>query len=428
MSNKIRLISINFPFKDQGVVCEDTLATERALFDFDVVVIRPQKFGHTASYETYEKLKSLMGAKKVELSRLFAQGGVLAIFLDVADTYTIDTGGYGYGTRYSVNNYEFLDDGFVDCLRSGSGKQISYTDAGEPFVNVLKKSIVAWTAYVASTPRPPLRELKFFAMAGARAAVAGKMPFGEGHLVLLPNLAHLEEALFLNAWAEYRYKRQGTKPPDWVKQVFLPGIAAVESKIASIDNEISKLQAAKQEEQQGLNARSEYKKLLYEKGKTQLEPAARRALDDLELGATPGELITGTNYEIDGRTSKGSVPGIVEVKGSKKQIALDEFSPFVVKILADHEATDVMSKGILVGNGLCEAKPETRLGDTVFSKHVVDGAKRNSVALINSVELYWLCCTLLDGGKVDTNAVREEILSASGYIDLKPFCGESPWR
>jgi hypothetical protein len=411
-------------------VQEGTLATEKAFFDFDVVVIRPQPITlPQGDYTVYQQLYGLMAMKRLELDRLFEQGGVLVVILDLPYTYHARVGArYAGGTVYSVDNYAFLDPYFAQCLRAGSGEQVSYSEPEEPFVQVLKNSTVAWTAYVASTPEPPLDNLRFFASVGARTAVAGQMPYGEGHLVLLPNLKRLDEALFLEACAEYRYKRRGSTPPDWVKHVYLPGLSHIESEIAKIDEEISNLRERRRRAERRLERRSAYLKLLYEKGKAQLEPAVQLALNDLGFGATPGDVIKGTNYEIDGRTATGSSPGIVEVKGSKRQIALDEFSPFVLKILADHQATDVVSKGVLVGNGLCETLPEGRLGDAVFSPHVVDGAKRNSVALINSVELYWVCCTLLDGGALDSEAVREAVLTGSGYVDLKPFCGKAPWR
>ena len=85
------------------------------------------------------------------------------------------------------------------------------------------------------------------------------------------------------------------------------------------------------------------------------------------------------------------------------------------------------SKGILVGNGMCETEPTQRIGDSVFTPHVLDGARINSVALINSVELYWLSCAVLRGDPVDKNAVREAILTGIGYVDLKPFSGPSPF-
>ena len=164
-----------------------------------------------------------------------------------------------------------------------------------------------------------------------------------------------------------------------------------------------------------------------ENGKTQLEPIVRRALDDLEFGTSPGEVIPGTIHEIDGRTSKGFRAGIVEAKGSKNQIAQSEFSSFVTKILADADVKKKYSKGMFVGNGMCQNEPGKRLGEAVFSPHVLDGAKLNSVALVNSVELYWLCCALLRGDLVDKSKVREAILATNGYVDLKPFSGESPF-
>jgi hypothetical protein len=294
-------------------------------------------------------------------------------------------------------------------------------------VNVLKKSTVAWTAYLTTLPDSPLKALKFFAHAGVAGAVAGKMPYKEGHVILLPNIAQLDEESFLDACAEYRFKRQGSTPPKWIEQISLPGVPPIESEIAKLAKQIADLQKAKQIRERELDDRFAYRKLLYEKGKTQLEPIVLRALDDLEFGTSPGEVIEGTNYEIDGRTTNGSTPGIVETKGSKNQISQSEFSPLVTKVLADAEVTKAFSKAILVGNGLCETEPGSRLGDKVFSSHVLAGAKLNSVALINSVELYWLCCALLRGDKVDKAAVREAILTGKGYVDLKPFSGTSPF-
>lgn len=249
------------------------------------------------------------------------------------------------------------------------------------------------------------------------------MPYKEGHIILLPNVTRLDEEAFFEACAEYRFKRQGSRPPEWTERVFLPGIPPLEATIAELDEQIADLQKTKQLRERELEERCAYRKLLYEKGRTQLEPIVLRAFDDLEFSTSPSEIIKGTSYEIDGRTTKGSTPGIVETKGSKNQIVQSEFSPLVTKVLADAEVTKSFSKAILVGNGLCETEPGSRLGGKVFSPHVLAGARINSVALINSVELYWLCCALLRGDQVDKAAAREAILTGNGYVDLKPFSG-----
>lgn len=440
MSRQLRVISLGFPFVNESVV-HASLETDRALFDFDVVVIRPPQFTITTDCNleafkmlsgmsasgAYQHLESVMNTKKRELGAFFQQGGVLVVFLVPLDSYLIEQRRYGKVESSIIVNYDFLDRHLAQCLRKGTGSQITYSNVQEPFVNVLKKSTVAWTAYLTRLPDAPLNAIKFFAHAGAAGALAGKMPYQEGHLILLPNVAQLDEEAFLEACAEYRFKRQGSTPPKWVERISLPGVPPIQSEIAKLGEQIADLENAKQIRERELDDRFAYRKLLYEKGKTQLEPIVLRALDDLEFGTSPSEIIKGTNYEIDGRTTKGSTPGIVETKGSKNQIAQNEFAPLVIKLLADSDVSHSFSKGILVGNGRCETEAGTRLGDTVFTTHVLDGAKRNSVALINSVELYWLCCALLRGDNVDKNAVREAILTGNGYVDLKPFSGTSPF-
>jgi hypothetical protein len=390
-------------------------------------VIRPESFEsfEPENYAVHSVLESLNTKKREELDSLFTQGGVVVVFLDTPSYYSVSS---DFATIREVNNYGFLHNHFAACVNSAHGQQITYIDTNEPFVQVLNKSTVAWTAYMVACPAIyPFNDLKFFAKAGAAGFLAGKMPCKEGQLVLLPNVSELDEDSFLEVCREYRFQKQGTTPPDWTHSIFLPGLPPIESEIADVDQHISKLQEARSLLNQQLDERAAYRKLLYEKGMTQLEPIVRRALGDLEFGVSPGEIIQGTNFEIDGRTSTGSTPGIIEVKGSKNQIAFGEFSGLVTKLLADQQASGTASKGILVGNGFCETAPSSRLGHAVFTAHILEGAKKHSVALINSVELYWLCCSLLDGTTVDKNAVREAILTGNGYVDLKPFCGKSPF-
>jgi hypothetical protein len=425
MGKKLRVISIDFPFTESSVV-QSSLYDPTALFDFDVVVIRPSKLkAETWNDQTTARyLKGVMYQKKRELDLLFAQGGILVVFLDVP--YSYDFYGDGYrNSAFSVSNYEFLDLQFGSGLGRGSGTQVGYKTSDEPFVGVLRKSTVSWTSYLTQIPSS-FKDFKVFAQAGPAGALGGKMPRGEGHVIVLPNVSALDEAAFFEACAEYRFKRQGTTPPDWAGKILVPGLQSIETAIADLDKRIAELQSQRQLRSVELEETTAYRKLLYEKGKAQLEPTVLRALDHLDFGTSPNEVI-GKIHEIDGRTTKGSKAGIVEVKGSKNQITQSDFSPFVTKILADAEVSQKFSKGILVGNGLCETEPSKRLGDSVFSPYVLDGARINSVALINSVELYGLCRAMLRGDAIDKSVVRETILTGNGYVDLKPFCGQMPF-
>lgn len=215
--------------------------------------------------------------------------------------------------------------------------------------------------------------------------------------MFLPNFTKLDEQLFVEACREYRYEREGAPPPAWCKNISLPGVAEADEKVLEIDETLRKVEQARREAVSERDDLLAYKKLLYEKGKTQLEPIVRKALDRVGFKTTPGEVIPGPGFEVDGRTTGSSSPGILEIKGSKKQIALDEFSPFIPKILADLKSKGYQSKGILIGNGLCEALPKDRLGEKVFSPHVLEAAKTQSIALINSIELYCVVCGILAG-------------------------------
>jgi hypothetical protein len=194
-----------------------------------------------------------------------------------------------------------------------------------------------------------------------------------------------------------------------------------------LGSEIKALEKKREEKLADMNSLIGYKKLLFEKGKTQLEPIVIKVLNDLGFQASPGEIVAGTDFEIDGRTKIGSSPGILEIKGSKNLIGLDEIGAFPTKIIADLNASKFQSKGILVGNGLCLQPPQSRSGNAVFTSHVLDAAKTNSIALVNAFDLYGVLCGVLDGQIKNLDVIREGILTANGYADLLQFIPKSPF-
>jgi len=355
MAKELKILSINFPFRTAWVVHQPTLATQRALFDFDVVVIRPYLLLGVRAGGPYEierhsaffQAKSEMTDKIDDISRLLKQGGLLVVILDLQQELTFHTGRGSYvsgGTVYTTTNYDFLDDRFSLCVRNGTGNNVDIFGA-DPFSIVIGKSDVEWTAFIVARPPHPFADSVYFARNGAKSYIGGRVQLGAGNVVFLPNFKNLDEERFLEACREYRYEREGTPAPGWCKDVFLPGITKADEKIVGIDEKLREFEQSRREAIRERDDLLAYKKLLYEKGKTQLEPIVRRALDQIGFKTTPDETIPGTGFEIDGRTTIGSSPGILEIKGSKKQIGLDEFSPFIPKILEDLKAKGYQSKG-----------------------------------------------------------------------------------
>ena len=436
MAKILRVISINFPFKTPWVVQEPGLATDRALFDFDVVVIRPylligNRPAGQSNIESSEhsRARREVDGKDEDIVRLLRQGGLLVVILDSLQLMRYVSGRYSYtgGTIYTVTNYDFLGERFFSCVRNGTGSNLEILDNAEPFSVVIKTSSVQWSAFIAATPPDRFTSTKFFARNGAGSFIGGQVAFEPGNVVFLPNFKQLNEEQFFEACCEYRFKREGTPPPPWAEEVSLPGASDSDSKIAQIDERVREIEQLRLEairERDGLLA---FKKLLYEKGKTQLEPIVLRALDQLGFATTPSATIQDTGLEIDGRTTEGSQPGILEVKGSKKQISFDEFSSFVPKILADFQASGCASKAIFVGNGLCEVPPEERIGDKVFSPHVLQAAKSQSIVLVSSVELFAVMCGVLSGDITDFETIRETILTTNSFVNLMQFCRKSPF-
>jgi hypothetical protein len=427
MAKPIKVIAINFPFDDQSVNCNKDLQTASALFDFDVVVIRPFSLGDPRTrrnirWEEFVVAKSHVNSKNDDIQLLFKGGGVLVLILDVLQHWTCPTGG-----SHEVTNYDFFHDRLAELVGNGTGDRYTIVDPAEPFAKVLRSSEVRWTAYMKSLPRVPA-SWRIFATNIPGGIIGATLPIMQGHIILLPNFTRLNEQEFFDACREYKFRREGSPPPEWVKKAHLPGEAGAAQRVIEIEGEQKKLADARDVAANLRDALLEYKRLLFEKGRARLEPIVLRALDDLGFKSTPSEIIQGTQFEIDGRTTLGSKPGVVEVKGSKNQIGLDEISTFIPKLLANFKLKKAQSKGILVGNGLCEQPPAERLGDKVFSGHAIDAAKTSSVALVNSVELYWAACGVLSGEVSNCENLRELILGTNGYVDLKPFCGRSPFN
>jgi hypothetical protein len=223
----LRTISINFPFQSSSVVNEPNLSTRRALFDFDVVVVRPyplvgahgDRRPHRVEWREYTRLNNEIAGRTDDISRLLHEGGLLVVVLDALEIVQCHTGGYTGGTLYTATNYDFLDDHFFESVVNGSGDRVSCNPA-DPFSKVIKSSDIFWTAFIGQRIPYPFSEATVFATNGKSSIVGASVEVGPGHIVFLPNFRRLDETLFFQACSDYRIRREGTPAPDWVLSIF----------------------------------------------------------------------------------------------------------------------------------------------------------------------------------------------------------------
>jgi len=418
-------------------------ATHKALSDFDVVVIRPHSIARFLKHSVnqvgadcwiegsdFARVEAVVTSRSSDILQLLERGGLLVVILDAIEALKWNPYAHVHSHLagvHRVTNYDFLDKEFNSCVHNGSGREINIVDTNEPFSKVVQNSIVHWTAFMDRRLPCPFDNPRIFARNATDSVVGAVLECARGHIVFLPNLEELDEEEFLAACMVYRFEREGTNPPAWVPYVYLPGENEAISVITGFQVEIKRLQRKRMSELERREELLEHKKLLYEKGRARLEPAVRKVLDELGFQTTPPEVLPESDFEIHGRTTGGSVQGVLEVEGSNRQISYEEFAEFIPKLVEDIKNNNVHSKGIFVGNGLCEDAPSSRLGTTVFSAEVLEAAGKHSVTLVNSVELYWVVCCVLSKEITHLETIRETILRTSGYVDLSAFCGNSPF-
>ncbi len=443
MGKSLRLVSINFPFIESHVDHVRSLATPKALFDYDVVVIRPHPLtwllNHPVSRagsecwvegSDFAKVESVVTRAKSGILRLLGRGGLVVVILDSIEVLKWNpyaTGHPHLAGVHKISNYDFLDEQFHSCVSNGSGQDVRLVDTSTPFSKVVQNSSVRWTAFLERRPMCPYDNPQIFARNTSDRVIGAVFECAGGHIVTLPNFERLNEQEFLTACWAYRSERQEANPPLWIPSIYLPGEYEANNRITGFQVEIKRLQQKQASELERREELLGHKNLLYQQGRVHLEAAVRNALDLVGFQTTPPEVLPGCPIEISGRIRGVSMPGVLQVGASSRQITCEEFKMFAPKVVEDNKHTQVPSKRVFVGNGFNETPPGTRLGTVIFSPRVVEEAQEQSISLLNSVELYWVVCGVLSKEIDDLERIREAILTTSGYVDLRPFCSIPPF-
>ena len=215
---------------------------------------------------------------------------------------------------------------------------------------------------------------------------------------------------------------QKTPTPKWAEsnKYELKSALEIKENISKLNKEILKLSDEKQKYEKSLPEEEKLRDLLFESGKP-LELAVIKALKILGYSAE--------NYN-DGELELDQV--IVSPEGHRfigecegkdtKSIDITKFRQLLDNLSEDFERADVNEKafGLLFGNPQRLIDPQQRNLD--FTIKCINGAKRESVGLIKTVELFYLVKYLSENDNEEfQKKCREEIHNQLGGIIKFPL-------
>jgi hypothetical protein len=259
---------------------------------------------------------------------------------------------------------------------------------------------------------------------GTGVALMGETNFGtclavhffgsHGGLTLLPPLGVRSDEEINAVLDDFLNIELEVPPPQWAREVFLPGQSEIQERIASNNTTRLTIERAIVTAENELAALQRWKRLLYDDG-FGLEAIVREAFELL------GASIAKTSQEKDDyRVRVAAYPeGVMEVKGTKKP----EFSRKDLRQLSDwmDQATEdekIVPKGMFVGNAGREGEPKSR--GRLFDANNEALAKREKIVVLRSVDLYGFVILRICG-QLEVNAFWKEIFECDGSFDATKY-------
>jgi hypothetical protein len=252
----------------------------------------------------------------------------------------------------------------------------------------------------------------------------GKMLAGEvsllvrnckyGSLTVLPLIAELEQKEAMNLILEDLIgKPQQSLPPDWVDQISMPFVDAINAKIAQKNAVIESLQQEIAARTQRLAEIEKWKKLVYTTG-SELEQIFEEAVIKLGGKTRPAAAEEEFIFEHKGNAC------VVECKGVGKSISLEHVRQTDSHVLKFIAAEDGNGKGVLFGNAWRNL-PLSDRGETdtpIFPDNVVKHAAQREIALVGADDFLQVFCRFLKG-EVSGEAVLDAMNTQSGIVDFR---------
>jgi hypothetical protein len=235
-----------------------------------------------------------------------------------------------------------------------------------------------------------------------------------GSITVLPLISELEQKEAMNLILEDLIgKPQQSLPPDWVDQIPMPFVDAINAEIAQRNEAIESLQQEIATRAQKLAEVEKWKKLVYTTGR-ELEEIFEEAV--IKLGAKTKPAAAEEEFIFE---HKGNAD-LVECKGVGKSISLEHVRQTDSHVLKFITSEDRNAKGILFGNAWRNL-PLSERGETdtpIFPDNVVKHAAQREIALVGADDFLQVFCRFLKG-EVSGEAVLDAMSTQSGIVDFR---------
>ncbi len=243
--------------------------------------------------------------------------------------------------------------------------------------------------------------ISVFTPASVTAPRAIAASIKKGHLVLLPPPTEgtIDEAIRVILEDFCGIPARATAP-EWITYVSMPGAERIDEDIRAKEKAIEGIQTELTPLLTERRRREQFKAILYETGIEPLQDVVKAVFEELGLTTKPSKVSDEFMIEHEGHEF------LVEVKGNDKSAKLTDLRQLIDYQLEHEQKLGSPIKSALIVNAWRSLPLERRgqKGTIVFPDNVVKRARDNSIALLDTVELYnalnnfWLGVT--DGKKI----------------------------
>jgi hypothetical protein len=415
------------------------LVNANVIQDYDAVVVYPKGFSalydnsgfndeqsQTVTSQIGRNLANINDRRREELRILFKRAGVVVCFMlpmsFVHYSYKYTTSGAASRDRtVYISNYDWLFTGedrsdALGRIQGSKGTTIENINPTHPFSDYLNTK-PAWSAYVDIND---CEEWRILASAFGTYAIALDKRVELGHIILLPSNYYSEKGRMLERCMEKLLQvDETTPPPNWVKDILVPGEQEIINCIVGVDGQISSLEKEREAKLSEKRELERWKYLLYKKGKHHLEPVVRDALKLIGCDVEPQP-----DKDSNGLVVSDHGTALIEVGGSKGTIRIEKLGELTTNMGNFMSEKKKPVKGILIGNPFCELdlddRPPKRSQKPLFAKELLEGAQRQGITVLLSTDLYQVVISILSGkfGAEEKQSIRQRIFEGSGLVML----------